>query len=72
MPGPRFRAFVFNTIVFVGLTLVALLVLWPIVYTVSSAFAPGNSVAGLSPIPFADGVTWARLRCWACPHPPCR
>lgn len=51
------RSLLFNGLVFVGLALVALVVIWPILYTVSSAFAPGNSVAGLSPIPFANGVT---------------
>ncbi|MDR3106848.1 MAG: ABC transporter permease subunit, partial [Bifidobacteriaceae bacterium] len=39
------------------LGIVAVAVLWPIAHMLSAAFAPGNSVAGLSAAPFADGVT---------------
>ena len=41
----------------VFLVFVSLLVLYPLVYTVSAAFTPGNSVSALSIIPFGNGVT---------------
>lgn len=47
-----------NTIiVLVFLTISSLLVLYPLVYVVSAAFSPGNSIASLNIIPFGDGVT---------------
>lgn len=45
------------TIVLVFLTLSALFVLYPLVYVVSAAFAPGTSIASLNIIPFGDGAT---------------
>lgn len=45
------------TIVLVILTLFSLGVLYPLVYVVSAAFSPGNSIASLSIIPFGDGFT---------------
>lgn len=41
----------------VFLIFVCLLVLYPLVYTVSAAFTPGNSVSALSIIPFGNGFT---------------
>lgn len=58
MHSVRVKSLLFNGVVLLCLTLIAVLVVWPIVYTLSSAVAPGNSVAGLSPIPFANGVTF--------------
>lgn len=46
-----------QTIICVILTVVSLLVLYPLVYTVSAAFTPGNSVSALSIIPFGNGFT---------------
>ncbi len=36
---------------------ISFLVLYPLVYVVSGSFAPGNSVASMSIVPFADGFT---------------
>ena len=48
----------FNTIfLLVFLTLVAFLVLYPLVYVVSAAFSPGSSIASLGIMPFGDGFT---------------
>lgn len=43
--------------IFVFLTMVCLLVLYPLVYTVSAAFTPGTSVSALGIVPFSDGFT---------------
>ncbi|WP_282945173.1 sugar ABC transporter permease [Cellulomonas endometrii] len=48
---------VWRTVVVIGFVLLSVVVIWPILYTVSSALAPGRSAAGLSPMPFANGVT---------------
>ncbi|MDY4131819.1 MAG: sugar ABC transporter permease, partial [Treponema sp.] len=42
----------FSYILFV---IISLIVFYPLVYVVSAAFAPGNSIANLSIIPFGDG-----------------
>lgn len=44
-------------VTFLILILVSLFVLYPIVYVVSAAFAPGSSIASLSIVPFKDGFT---------------
>lgn len=44
-------------IVILILTIISLGVLYPLVYVVSAAFSPGNSIASLSIIPFGDGFT---------------
>ena len=36
---------------------ISFLVIYPLVYVVSGSFAPGNSVASMSIVPFADGFT---------------
>ena len=36
----------------------SLFVIYPLMYVVSGAFAPGNSIATLSIIPFGDGITF--------------
>ncbi len=43
--------------VLIFLIVTSLIVLYPLVYTVSAAFTPGSSVSSLSIIPFGDGVT---------------
>lgn len=57
MSTQKLASWITNTLIFMGLSLVAVLVLWPILYTLSGAFAPGNSIASLSPMPFASGFT---------------
>lgn len=42
----------FSYILFI---IISLIVFYPLVYVVSAAFAPGNSIANLSIIPFGDG-----------------
>ncbi len=58
MVSKRFATFLGRFIIYVGLILVSLMVLWPISYTLGAAFAPGNSIAGLSNVPFGSGFTW--------------
>jgi arabinogalactan oligomer/maltooligosaccharide transport system permease protein len=43
--------------VLIILTIITLAVLYPIVYIVSAAFSPGNSIASLNILPFGDGFT---------------
>lgn len=47
----------YKVIVVVFLSLVSLIVLYPLVYAVSAAFTPGNSISALSIIPFGNGFT---------------
>ncbi len=56
MKGTR-KHIVLTTILVIFLILISLIVLYPIVFVVSAAFAPGNTATGLSIIPFADGFT---------------
>ncbi|WP_425957050.1 sugar ABC transporter permease [Xylanimonas sp. McL0601] len=47
-----------NTVVLVTiLTIVALIVLWPVVHMVAAAFTPGQSIANMPVIPFSEGFT---------------
>ena len=46
-----------NGIVCVVLFIISLVVLYPLVYVVSAAFSPGNSIASLKIVPFAGGFT---------------
>lgn len=46
------------TVVIIFLILVTIFVLYPIVFVISAAFAPGDTSAGLSIVPFADGLTF--------------
>lgn len=48
----------YKIFVIVFLSITSVLVLYPLVYLVSSAFAPGTSVSFLSIIPFGNGVTF--------------
>ncbi|MDF2485827.1 MAG: ABC-type transporter, integral rane subunit [Herbinix sp.] len=45
------------SVVILFLTIFSLGVIYPLVYVVSAAFSPGNSIASLNIIPFADGFT---------------
>ncbi|HHT48931.1 MAG TPA: sugar ABC transporter permease [Firmicutes bacterium] len=49
---------IYTIIVLLFLTVSSLLVLYPLVYVVSAAFSPGNSIASLNIIPFGDGTTF--------------
>jgi len=44
------------------LTIVSLIVFYPLVYVVSSAFTPGTSIADMPVIPFSNGVTLDNFR----------
>ena len=44
-------------VIYVIFVIVSLFVLYPLVYVVSAAFSPGNNIASLNIMPFADGVT---------------
>lgn len=46
-----------SIVIYSILTVVALVTLYPLVYVVSAAFAPGSAIASLSIIPFGDGFT---------------
>ncbi len=50
------------TIVILFLTIFSLGVVYPLVYVVSAAFSPGNSIASLNIVPFADGFTTEHFR----------
>ncbi|MBP8964500.1 MAG: ABC transporter permease subunit, partial [Flexilinea sp.] len=49
-------------LVLIFLILVTLIVLYPLVYLVSAAFSPGNSISSLNIIPFGDGFTIEHYR----------
>jgi len=57
----RLGSFVWNAVVLVGFLMLTLIIIWPITYTLSSAFSPGRSAAALSPVPFANGFTFANF-----------
>lgn len=47
----------YKAVVVVFLSIVSLLVIYPLVYTVSAAFTPGTSIAMIDIIPFGNGFT---------------
>lgn len=47
----------FKTFIILFLSLVSLLVLYPLLYAVSAAFSPGRSISATSIVPFGNGVT---------------
>ncbi|MDE5780003.1 MAG: sugar ABC transporter permease [Lachnospiraceae bacterium] len=49
---------VLSVVVIIFLLLVTFIVLYPIVFVISAAFAPGNTATGLSIVPFSDGFTF--------------
>lgn len=53
----KIRFNIYTVIVLLFLTLSSLVVLYPLVYVVSAAFSPGNSIASLNIVPFGDGAT---------------
>ncbi len=50
------------TIVIIFLTLISLIVMYPLVYTISGALSPGKSIASMSIIPFANGITFEHFK----------
>jgi len=52
----------YRAAVYVFFTVVTLVVLYPLVYTVSAAFTPGSSISALGLIPFGDGITLDHFR----------
>lgn len=48
----------FSVFLHVFLSVVALLVLYPIIYVICAAFSPGDSISSLPIIPFSTGVTF--------------
>ena len=44
-------------IIYIVFTIISFLVIYPLVYVISGSFAPGNNIAQMSIIPFADGFT---------------
>jgi arabinogalactan oligomer/maltooligosaccharide transport system permease protein len=54
---------IFNkTILILFLAVVTVFVLYPLVYVVSGAVSPGNSISDMSIIPFAKGITFEHFR----------
>lgn len=53
----RFRTRVYKTFIVIFLTLISLVVLYPLIYAVSAAFSPGRSISATSIIPFGGGFT---------------
>lgn len=49
-------------IVILLLSIFSLMVIYPLVYVVSAAFSPGNSISSLNIIPFGDGITVEHFR----------
>src|SRR5574344_193234 len=47
-----------KSIIILLFIIISLFVFYPLVYVVSGAFSPGNGIASLSIVPFADGFTW--------------
>lgn len=47
-----------KTIIYLIFLVVSVFVIYPLVYVVSGAFAPGNSIASLDIVPFKNGVTF--------------
>jgi arabinogalactan oligomer / maltooligosaccharide transport system permease protein len=46
-----------RAIIFIFFCLVSLFVMYPLVYTVAAAFAPGNNIADISIVPFGNGFS---------------
>lgn len=51
-----------KTIVMIIFILISFLVLYPLVYVVSAAFTPGNGIASVNIVPFADGFSWVHFK----------
>lgn len=58
----RLIRFINTVILTVFLAAVAFFVLYPLVYVVSGAVSPGNSISDMSIVPFAKGITFEHFR----------
>lgn len=47
-----------TTLIYLIFLIISFFVIYPLVYVVSAAFSPGNSIASLNIVPFADGFTF--------------
>ncbi len=61
MKNSKIGASFFRIIIYIFLTVCALLILYPLVYVVSAAFSPGTSIATLDILPFSDGITFTHF-----------
>lgn len=57
MTGTKNGSTLLRIIIYIFLSIVSLLVLYPIVYVISAAFSPGTSIASLDILPFSNGIT---------------
>jgi arabinogalactan oligomer / maltooligosaccharide transport system permease protein len=57
MTGRKGAELVNKTIIMIVFILISFIVIYPLVYVVSAAFSPGNGIASVNIIPFADGFT---------------
>jgi arabinogalactan oligomer / maltooligosaccharide transport system permease protein len=53
----KLSSIIWRSVVLVGCVLLSAVVIWPILFALSSSFSPGRSAAGLSTVPFASGFT---------------
>lgn len=53
----RFRTRTYKVFIVIFLSLISLVVLYPLIYAVSAAFSPGRSISATSIIPFGGGFT---------------
>lgn len=56
MTGTKNGSTLLRIIIYIFLSIVSLLVLYPIVYVISAAFSPGTSIASLDILPFSNGI----------------
>jgi arabinogalactan oligomer/maltooligosaccharide transport system permease protein len=54
--------FINKTVLILFLVIVTFFVLYPLVYVVSGAVSPGNSISDMSIIPFSKGITFEHFR----------
>ncbi len=53
---------VFNVIAYVFLTLLAVIILYPLLFVISGAFSKGTSLAQMNIVPFTNGVTFEHFK----------
>lgn len=51
-----------KTFIYLIFVLISLFVFYPLIYVVSAAFSPGNSIASLNIVPFGDGITFEHFK----------
>ena len=55
--APGERSILVSSIIYFIFIIISFFVIYPLIYVVSAAFSPGNSIASLNIVPFADGFT---------------